>query len=326
MEKTASSHRLALAREVLQTEASALHNLSNRLNGEFLAAVDAMLACRGRTIVSGMGKSGHVGRKIAATLASTGTPAFFVHPAEAAHGDLGMITSDDVVIAISNSGESGEVLALLPALKLKGVKLIAMTGREGSTLAREADILLDSSVEKEACPLGLAPTTSTTVQMALGDALAVTLMEARGFGQGDFALSHPGGSLGRRLLVHVRDVMHSGADLPVVPPGTALKDALLQMSQKRLGIVIVSDHDGSLRGIYTDGDLRRTLERSENFYDLTIDQVMSPSPRTIPEHKLAAEAGYLMKQNQITSLLVVDAEGKLCGALHMHDLLRAGVI
>ncbi|AUH50212.1 D-arabinose 5-phosphate isomerase [Chromobacterium sp. ATCC 53434] len=325
MEKTQSVSRLETAREVLHTEAAALNTLAERLNGEFLDAVEAILACSGRVIVTGMGKSGHVGRKIAATLASTGTPAFFVHPAEAAHGDLGMITGDDIVIALSNSGESGEVVSLLPALKLKGIRLIAMTSRADSTLAGEADILLHSHVEKEACPLNLAPTTSTTAQIALGDALAVTLMEVRGFGKSDFALSHPGGSLGRRLLVHVRDLMHGGAELPRVAPGTLLKDALLEMSQKRLGMVTVCDAAGALHGIYTDGDLRRTLEKGVDVYRLQIDEVMGRSPRTIVADKLAAEAGFLMKQHQITSLVVVDEAGKLAGVLHMHDLLRAGV-
>ncbi|KJH66760.1 KpsF/GutQ family sugar-phosphate isomerase [Chromobacterium violaceum] len=324
MEKTHIS-RLETAREVLLTEAAALSTLAERLNGEFLDAVEAILACRGRVIVTGMGKSGHVGRKIAATLASTGTPAFFVHPAEAAHGDLGMITGDDVVIALSNSGESAEVVSLLPALKLKGSKLIAVTGRSESTLAQAADVLLHTHVEREACPLNLAPTTSTTAQIALGDALAVTLMEARGFGQSDFALSHPGGSLGRRLLVHVKDLMHGGDALPRVAPGTPLKDALLEMSQKRLGMVTVGDADGTLHGIYTDGDLRRTLEKGVDIYRLKVDEVMGRKPRTIQPDKLAAEAGFLMKQHQITSLVVVDAQGKLAGVLHMHDLLRAGV-
>ncbi|MEO9386711.1 KpsF/GutQ family sugar-phosphate isomerase [Chromobacterium phragmitis] len=324
MEKTHTS-RLETARDVLLTEAAALSTLAERLSGEFLDAVEAILACKGRVIVTGMGKSGHVGRKIAATLASTGTPAFFVHPAEAAHGDLGMITGDDIVIALSNSGESAEVVSLLPALKLKGGKLIAVTGRTESTLSQEADILLHTHVDKEACPLNLAPTTSTTAQIALGDALAVTLMEVRGFGKSDFALSHPGGSLGRRLLVHVKDLMHDGDALPRVAPGTLLKDALLEMSRKRLGMVTISDADGTLHGIYTDGDLRRTLEKGADLYSLKIDEVMGRQPRSIQPDKLAAEAGFLMKQHQITSLVVVDAQGKLAGVLHMHDLLRAGV-
>ncbi|UTH74575.1 SIS domain-containing protein [Chromobacterium sp. IIBBL 290-4] len=325
MEKIHASRRLELAREVLCTEASALSTLAEKLNGDFLEAVDAILSCRGRVIVTGMGKSGHVGRKIAATLASTGTPAFFVHPAEAAHGDLGMITGGDIVIALSNSGESGEVVSLLPALKLKGSKLIAISGREDSSLAQAADILLHTHVEREACPLNLAPTTSTTAQIALGDALAVTLMEVRGFGKSDFALSHPGGSLGRRLLVHVRDLMHSGDALPRVAPGTLLKDALLEMSQKRLGMVTVCDADNALLGIYTDGDLRRTLANAADVYSLKIDEVMSPTPRTIHQDKLAAEAGFVMKEKQITSLVAVDDAGKLAGVIHMHDLLREGV-
>lgn len=326
MEKVQAPSRLQLAREVLQIESEALTALSRSLNGDFLAAVDLILASAGRLVITGMGKSGHVARKIAATLASTGTPAFFVHPGEAAHGDLGMITAQDIVLALSNSGESDEIIALLPALKRKGVRLICMTGRESSTMAQEADIHLDARVEKEACPLGLAPTTSTTVQMALGDALAVTLMDARGFGQGDFALSHPGGSLGRKLLVHVSDIMHSGEELPRVAPGTPLKDALLELSRKRLGMLAVCAADDALLGVYTDGDLRRTLERSANLYDLTIDQVMSRSPRTISPKKLATEAVFLMEQNKITSLLVVDEGNKLIGALHLHDLFRAGVI
>ncbi|NHR04109.1 KpsF/GutQ family sugar-phosphate isomerase [Chromobacterium haemolyticum] len=326
MEKVQAPSRLQLAREVLQIESEAITALSRSLNGDFLAAVDLILSSPGRLAVTGMGKSGHVARKIAATLASTGTPAFFVHPGEAAHGDLGMITAQDIVLALSNSGESDEVIALLPALKRKGVRLICMTGRENSTMAQEADIHLDARVEKEACPLGLAPTTSTTVQMALGDALAVTLMDARGFGQGDFALSHPGGSLGRKLLVHVSDIMHSGDELPRVAPGTSLKDALLELSRKRLGMLAVCSPDNALLGVYTDGDLRRTLERSANLYDLTIDQVMSPSPRTIGPKKLATEAVFLMEQNKITSLLVVDEDNKLIGALHLHDLFKAGVI
>ncbi|WP_293761352.1 KpsF/GutQ family sugar-phosphate isomerase [uncultured Aquitalea sp.] len=326
MEKAQSPSRLDLAREVLHTEADALRALAGRLNGAFLNAVDAILACKGRVVVTGMGKSGHVGRKIAATLASTGTPAFFVHPAEAAHGDLGMITANDVVIALSNSGEANEVVALLPALKRKGLLLIGMTGNDQSALGRAADIWLDSHVEKEACPLGLAPTTSTTVQIALGDALAVTLLDARQFSPEDFALSHPGGSLGRRLLVHVRDVMHTGDELPLVALGTPLKEALLIMSQKRLGMVTVADGDGNILGIYTDGDLRRTLERSGNIYDLAIDDVMSRNPLTISQEKLATEAVHLMEQRRITSLLAVNAQGKLAGVVHMHDLFKAGIV
>lgn len=326
MEKPHTTHRLQMAREVLETEAQALQRLSDSLDGAFCAAIDALLACSGRVVVVGMGKSGHVGRKIAATLASTGTPAFFVHPAEAAHGDLGMIADGDVVIALSNSGESDEVVSLLPALGRKAITLIAVTSRPQSSLATAADIHLDTHVDKEACPLGLAPTTSTTAALALGDALAVTLLDARGFGKEDFALSHPAGRLGKRLLVRVADVMHSGDALPSVPTGTPLKAALLEMTRKRLGMTAVVDHDGRLAGVFTDGDLRRTLDNHENLGALTIDQVMHAGPRCIAPEKLAVEAVKLMEHNKINGLLVVDADGRLCGALNMHDLFRAGVV
>lgn len=326
MEKPLQQKRLQLAQEVLDTEAHAILALSRTLGADFLAAVDAILACSGRVVVTGIGKSGHVGRKLAATLASTGSPAFFMHPAEAAHGDLGMITHSDVLLALSNSGESEEIIALLPALKRKGITIIAMTGRPASTLAREADIHLNAHVDKEACPLGLAPTSSTTAALALGDALAVVLLDARHFDKEDFALSHPGGSLGRRLLVHVRDVMHHGDELPRVAPGTPLKDALMEMSRQRLGLVVVVDADAQIHGIYTDGDLRRTLERSANLYDLTIDEVMSRQPRTIHQDKLATEAVRLMEQHQITAILATDDAGRLAGVVHMHDLLKAGVV
>lgn len=318
--------RLAQAREVLTIEADAIAKLAERLDAQFGAAIDAILACHGRVVVTGIGKSGHVGRKIAATLASTGTPAFFVHPAEAAHGDLGMITSADVVLALSNSGESDEVLTLLPALKRKGLTIISLTGRDGSTLAREADIHLNAQIEREACPLGLAPTTSTTAALALGDALAVTLLTARGFEAEDFALSHPGGSLGRRLLVHVRDVMHSGEALPIVQSGSSLKDALLEMTRKGLGMTAVVDADGQLQGIFTDGDLRRTLDATLDLSGLVIDSVMRPRPRTIPAHKLASEAANIMEEHKVNGLLVLDESGQLVGALNMHDLLKAGVV
>jgi arabinose-5-phosphate isomerase len=326
MENAVNEKRLALAREVLKTEADAILAMGQRLNGDFNRAVEAVLACRGRLVVTGIGKSGHVARKIAATLASTGTPSFFVHPAEAAHGDLGMITDRDILLALSNSGESDEVIALLPALKRKGILLIAMTGRTGSTLAREADIHLDARVEKEACPLGLAPTASTTAALALGDALAVTLLDARAFRAEDFALSHPGGSLGRRLLVHVRDVMHSDAALPVVKSGASLKDALLEMTQKGLGMTAVVNADGSLAGIFTDGDLRRTLDRTLDLSGLAIDSVMHAKPRTVRADKLAAEAVKLMETHKINGLLVLDETDRLVGALNMHDLLKAGVV
>ncbi|MDN0077504.1 KpsF/GutQ family sugar-phosphate isomerase [Crenobacter sp. SG2303] len=326
MENAVNEKRLTLAREVLKTEADAIVAMGQRLNGDFTRAVDAILACHGRLIVTGIGKSGHVARKIAATLASTGTPSFFVHPAEAAHGDLGMITDRDILLALSNSGESDEVISLLPALKRKGILLIAMTGRANSTLAREADIHLDAWVEKEACPLGLAPTASTTAALALGDALAVTLLDARAFRAEDFALSHPGGSLGRRLLVHVRDVMHDGDALPVVKSGASLKDALLEMTRKGLGMTAVVNADGSLAGIFTDGDLRRTLDRTLDLSGLAIDTVMHAKPRTIRADRLAAEAVKLMETHKINGLLVLDDSDRLVGALNMHDLLKAGVV
>lgn len=318
--------RLALAREVLNIEADALHSMAQRLEDGFLAAVDLILSCTGRIIVTGIGKSGHIGCKIAATLASTGTPSFFMHPAEAAHGDLGMVTTSDVILALSNSGESDEVIALLPALKRKGIPIIAMTGRPQSTLAREASVHLDAAVEKEACTLGLAPTTSTTAALALGDALAVTLLDARQFKPEDFALSHPGGSLGRRLLVHISDLMHTGEALPVVTLGTSLKDALLEMTQKGLGMTAVQAADGSLAGIFTDGDLRRTLDRTLDLAGLVIDDVMRPQPRTIAATLLATEAAKEMELRKINGLLVVNEHGRLIGALNMHDLLKAGVV
>lgn len=326
MKNMTQQSRLQLARSVMQTEADAILRVADHIGDSFLAAIDTILSSTGRVIVTGMGKSGHIARKIAATLASTGTPAFFVHPAEAAHGDLGMITEQDIVLALSNSGESDEVVALLPSLKRKGITLISITGRHESTLAKQSDHHLYAHVEKEACPLGLAPTSSTTAALALGDALAVTLLDARRFAKEDFALSHPGGSLGRRLLVHVKDVMHTGDELPQVQPGTPLKDALLEMSRKRLGMVVVADNSANIIGIYTDGDLRRTLERSANVYDLKIDEVMNLQPKTVSADKLASEAVHLMEQFKITSLLVIDEQQRLCGALHMHDLLKAGVV
>ena len=319
------AHRLSLAQTVLTTEAEAILALARRLDGSFLAAVDALLACKGRVVVTGMGKSGHVGRKIAATLASTGTPAFFMHPAEAAHGDLGMITGQDVVLALSHSGESDEVIALLSALRRKGVVLIGMTGRPHSTLGREADVLLDAAVTREACPLGLAPTTSTTVALALGDALAVTLLDARNFREEDFALSHPGGSLGRRLLVRVADVMHHGEALPTVTPSTPLKDALYEISRKGLGMTASCDAEGGLVGVFTDGDVRRVLDRGLFDPLAPVSSAMNPHPRTIAPERLAAEALQTLEHDKINGLLVV-AQGKLVGALNMHDLLRAGVV
>ena len=317
---------LELAREVLTIEAEAVTGLIPRLDGAFLAAHQLILDCRGRVVVTGMGKSGHIGGKIASTLASTGTPAFFMHPGEASHGDLGMITAEDVVIALSNSGESSEILGIVPSLKRRGTKLIAITGNGASSLAREADVHLDAGVAREACPLGLAPTASTTAALALGDALAVCLLDARGFSADDFARSHPGGTLGRRLLVHVEDLMHAGAALPLVDESATLAQALLVMSAKGLGMTAIVDADGRLTGVFTDGDLRRSLEQPINIRELPIVAVMSRNPRTIRANRLAAEAAQIMQDHKINGLLVTDDQGRLCGALNMHDLLRAGVV
>jgi len=317
---------LDLARRTLDIEAEAVRALTPRLDDGFVRAVEILLACHGRVVLSGMGKSGHIGGKIAATLASTGTPAFFMHPAEASHGDLGMITGEDAVIALSNSGESPELIAIVPLIKRRGAKLIAMTGRPGSTLARQADIHLDAGVEQEACPHNLAPTASTTAALALGDALAVAALYARGFTAEDFARTHPGGALGRKLLVRVKDLMHQGKDLPVVLAGTSFKDALLEMTRKGLGMTAVTDAQGTLLGIFTDGDLRRCLDRGLDFASARIDDVMNPTPKTISEDALAAEAVHYMEERKINGLLAMDASGRLSGALNMHDLLRAGVV
>ncbi|MFW6021121.1 MAG: KpsF/GutQ family sugar-phosphate isomerase [Guyparkeria sp.] len=314
-----------MAREVIDIERQAVDALPDRLDQAFVDACRLMLDCEGRVIVTGMGKSGHIGGKIAATLASTGTPAFFVHPGEASHGDLGMITDRDVVIALSNSGETGEMLAILPVIKRLGVGLIAMTGRPESSLAQAADVHLDVGVDREACPLNLAPTASTTATLVMGDALAVALLDARGFQPEDFALSHPGGSLGRRLLLHVRDVMHTGEQLPRVGPRQSVKQALLVMSSGGLGMTAVVDDDGRLLGLFTDGDLRRLLDRSDFDLDCPIERVMTPDPRTCPANVLAAEAMAMMERDKINGLLVVDEHKRLVGALNMHDLLRAGV-
>ncbi|MCE9683268.1 KpsF/GutQ family sugar-phosphate isomerase [Halomonas alkalisoli] len=314
------------ARRTLEVEQQAIAALADRLDSQFDRACELMLACQGRVVVTGMGKSGHIAGKIAATLASTGTPAFFVHPGEASHGDLGMITPGDVVLALSNSGETGEVTAILPLLKRLGTPLISMTGRPDSTLARHADAHLDAGVAREACPLDLAPTASTTAALALGDALAVALLEARGFTAEDFARSHPGGSLGKRLLLRVADLMHQGARLPSVPLGSPLRDALLEISRQGLGFTCVVDQQNQLIGVYTDGDLRRTLDQHNDLSQLTVDDVMTRPGKRIAPDLLAAEAVRVMEDNLITALAVVDDEGHPVGALHMHDLLRSGVI
>jgi arabinose-5-phosphate isomerase len=317
---------LELARRVLAIEAAAVQALIARIDGRFLAALSIILERRGRVVVSGIGKSGHIARKIASTLASTGTPAYFLHPAEAGHGDLGMIESGDVFIAISHSGESEELLSIVPQVKRRGAKLIALTGRADSSLAREADVLLDAGVAQEACPHNLAPTASTTAALALGDALAVALLDARGFSADDFARSHPGGSLGRRLLTHVTDVMRRGDDVPSVPDTATFKQALLEMSRGRMGMTAVLDADGKVRGIFTDGDLRRALDKVLDFDKTLVTEVMTVGPRSIRPEALAVEAVQLMERHKVNQLLVVDERGDLVGALNMHDLFRAKVL
>jgi arabinose-5-phosphate isomerase len=317
---------LRLAQRTFEIEARALLALAARQGEGFARAVQAMLECRGRVVVMGMGKSGHVGRKTAATLASTGTPAFFVHPAEASHGDLGMVMAGDVVLAISNSGESDELAAILPAMRRLGVTLVAMTAHPDSTLARHADLVLSSAVDEEACPLNLAPTASTTAQMALGDALAVALLDARGFREEDFARSHPGGSLGRKLLMHVRDLMRSGDAVPRVAPGASFNELLREMTGKGLGFTAVADGEGRPIGIFTDGDLRRLIERGADLRALKAEDVMHRSPRLVRADALAVDAAGVMEAQRITSVLVVDEAGRLVGALNSNDLMRAKVI
>jgi len=314
------------ALKVLQIEAAAVAQLAQYIDQAFNAACELIFQGRGRVVVVGMGKSGHIANKIAATLASTGTPAFFVHPAEASHGDLGMITADDIVLAISNSGETAEVLTLLPVLKRRGIQMIAMTGRADSTLATLADIHICIRVEQEACPLGLAPTASTTATLAMGDALAVALLEARGFSADDFALSHPGGSLGKRLLLRLEDLMHSGADLPQVSDTASLKEALLEISRKGLGMTCVVDEQGCLAGLFTDGDLRRVLDQNIDLHQAQIADLMTRRCITAKPQMLAAEALKIMEQRKINGLIVVNEQNKAVGALNMHDLLKAGVL
>jgi len=323
---TATPQALVLAREVINIEAAAVQALTQRVDDNFLRALNIILSCEGRVIVSGMGKSGHIARKIAATMSSTGTPAYFVHPAEASHGDLGMITAQDVFIALSYSGESDELMTIVPLIKRQGAKLISLTGNPKSSLALAADAHLDGSVSKEACPMGLAPTTSTTAALVLGDALAMALLDAKGFGKEDFARSHPGGSLGRRLLTHVRDIMHTGKAIPAVTQTATLSDAILEISRKSLGMTAIVDENQSVLGIYTDGDLRRTLEKKLDFSTTAISSVMSKNPRSISPDALAVEAVRMMEERGISQMLVVDNNNMLVGALNMLDLLRAKVI
>ena len=329
-DKAAALRAMELARQTLEIEAQAILDLKSRLTQDadqaFARATALLLSCRGRVVVSGMGKSGHIARKIAATLASTGTPALFVHPGEAAHGDLGMVTEADAVIAISNSGESDELLAVVPVIKRMGAKLVSMTGRPESSLAKLADVHLDVAVAKEACPLNLAPTASTTATLALGDALAVALLDARGFRAEDFARSHPGGSLGRRLLTHVRDIMRSGDAVPAVGPDLPLPEALLEVTRKGMAMTAIVDEASRVIGIFTDGDLRRLIEQGKDFSKTSIRDVMHANPRVVGPDQLAVEAVELMEAFRINQVLVTDADGTLVGALHIHDLTRAKVI
>lgn len=319
------SKHITLARAVLENESDAIRALIDRLDDNFSKACEIILACEGRTIITGMGKSGHIGNKIAATLASTGTPSFFLHPGEASHGDLGMIKKGDVIIALSNSGETNEIVTLIPLIKRQQIPLISLTGNPASSLSKSADINIDVSIEKEACPLGLAPTTSTTTALAMGDALAIALLESRGFTADDFALAHPGGSLGRRLLLHVADIMHSGTSTPVVQLNTSLSDTLIEITEKGLGATAIVD-DNKIVGFFTDGDVRRIVSRKLDFTTTTVAEVMTQSFKTIQADCLAAEALQIMDSHKINALPVVDNDQNLLGILNMHDLLRAGVI
>ncbi|MDR0577800.1 MAG: KpsF/GutQ family sugar-phosphate isomerase [Candidatus Accumulibacter sp.] len=321
-----SPQALELARQVLLIEGEAVLALRGRIDDAFLRALALILNCRGRVIVSGIGKSGHIGRKIAATLASTGTPAFFVHPAEASHGDLGMITAEDVVIGISNSGESAELLNIVPPIKRQGARLIAMTGNGQSTLSRDADVHLDAGVAQEACPLNLAPTASTTAALALGDALAVALLDARGFGAEDFARSHPGGALGRRLLLRLRDVMRAGEAIPTVAPEEGIAGAIREMTRGTIGMTVVISPERKVLGIFTDGDLRRAVLKRPDFRNLAVGDVMTRDPRVLTPDKLAAEAVEMMEKHKINQIPVVDGQGCLVGAVNMHDLFQAKAI
>ncbi len=317
---------ITLGRAVIKTESEAIIDLEKRINLDFAEACKLCFSCKGRIVVTGMGKSGHIGGKIAATLASTGSPAFFVHPGEASHGDLGMITPTDVVLAISNSGETNEIMTIVPLLKRLQVPLVSMTGNPQSTLAKEANVNLDISVKQEACPLGLAPTSSTTATLVMGDALAIALLEARGFTEEDFARSHPGGSLGRRLLLLVSDVMRTGTDIPVVDQNASLGDALLEISQKGMGMTAIINDEHRLSGIFTDGDLRRAFEKNLDIHQTQVTEVMTRNCKTVSESALAAEALNIMDSGKISDLLVTDNNQKIIGALNMHDLLKAGVV
>ena len=315
-----------LAKAVIETEAQAVSSLADRIDGAFLKACEMMLGCKGRIVVIGIGKSGHVGNKIASTLASTGSPAFFLHPAEASHGDLGMIKPDDVILILSNSGETDEINRILPPIKRLGVGLIAMTGNPASTLAEHADVHINVAVEKEACPLGLAPTSSTTASLVMGDTLAVSLLESRGFTKDDFARSHPAGQLGRRLLLHIRDIMHSGDQIPRINQKLCVSEAIIEMTNKRLGMVAVLDDAENVRGVFTDGDLRRTLDNQLDYHSTPVSEVMSSDPKTIGPDALATEASQMMQDHRIQGLLVTDKDGRLVGALNFQDLLQAGVV
>ena len=326
MKKISPEKLKALGQAVIQTEQVELSALIKRIDNKFVDACNIILQCDGRTVVTGMGKSGHIANKIAATLASTGTPSFFVHPGEASHGDLGMITTDDVVIALSNSGETDEIVALLPVIKRLNTPLITLTGNPDSTLAKTSTVNIDVSVKKEACPLGLAPTSSTTATLAMGDAIAIALLESRGFSENDFALSHPGGTLGRRLLLRVNDIMHTGEEIPKVNESATLGEALVEMSKKGLGVTTIVNKDGVVLGIFTDGDLRRALDSGADFKNCYVKDVMTKNGKQIIVDSLAASALALMENHRINALVVVDKKNKLCGILNMHDLLRARVI
>ena len=326
MKKISPDKLKTLGKAVIETEQVALSALAKRIDNKFVDACNIILDCSGRVVVTGMGKSGHIANKIAATLASTGTPSFFVHPGEASHGDLGMITPNDVVIALSNSGETDEIVALLPVIKRLNTPLITLTGNPDSTLAKTSNINIDVSIKKEACPLGLAPTSSTTAALAMGDAIAIALLEVRGFSEDDFALSHPGGTLGRRLLLRVDDIMHTGEDIPKVNENATLGEALIEMSKKGLGVTSIVNNDGTVLGVFTDGDLRRTLDSGVDFKSCHVKDVMTKNGKEIPANSLAASALALMETHRINALVVIDEKNKLVGMLNMHDLLRARVI